>query len=165
MNGHTKARIKVLRTLAQLGESWLDSEADTKDGSLERKQMRDLVEELRDKAAYLETAEPDPHARRLRARAERMKDLVGRKVRSLRTIRTKGGAEYPVGTVWTIDGHWRGKVHITNGWWYPWDKSIPPFRVEDREQIENERGEGTIGGFAGYLRRVDLDDLELLPLE
>jgi hypothetical protein len=161
MNVHTKAQINMLRELAHRGEEWLEDPENS--NAFERQQMKNLVEDLRTRAARLETVEPDPRARVLTRRRERMKDLIGRQVRNLRTIRLRSGVEYPAGTVWTIEGHWRGDVHISNGMWYPWDKALAPFPVADRELVEKQLGQGSIGGRAGYVRRVSLHDLELIP--
>jgi len=162
MNHHTKAQIAVRRELADMAAQWIKqrervSSPWTRPAELEA--MRKLEEELRTQASNLETAEPNPRNRSLRARSERMKDLIGRKVRLLRTIRTRGGRDFPAGTVMTIEGHWRGEVHLSSGMWYPADGGAPFPHTEEEEHKKR----GNPGGTSGYVRRVAMDGLELLP--
>jgi hypothetical protein len=42
----------------------------------------------------------------------KMDEWVGRKVALVRDLATRGGAKFPCGTVFTVEGHWRGKLHL-----------------------------------------------------
>lgn len=42
----------------------------------------------------------------------KMDDWVDRQVRVTREVETQGGMIFPAGTVFTVYGHWRGKLHV-----------------------------------------------------
>lgn len=155
MNQHVKAKISVCRMTADrltLGVYVLEL-ASTE---AEKKAMLSLADQLRSEAASLEQVEPNPRNRQLAQRRVKMKELVGKKVRLLQTLRTKGGAEYKAGAIMTVEGHWRGRVNLSDGLRHPHHAGeFEPMPLEEA----SEKG---LSGYTGYIRHVHVGNLELI---
>lgn len=71
---------------------------------------------------------------------ERCKDIVGKKVRLLRDMETRGGATFAAGTVMTCQGTYHGLFHLADLEWQPPEDatswSRPCIRKVDRRSFE-----------------------------